>query len=1008
MTGDEGAAARDPHQGLDVAQRREPARPRLGSLPADVPDPTRREWLLAAILEHLAEPVALARADGRIAWANPALQRLSGFDHAELTGRALRPPAPPGLEVGAQGAWQELCAGRALEDEQRFEHRDGLSHRVRRSFAPIRGPDGAVTHVLVTYEDLTARASLREDHRLFMRTLNAVVLFDDDGRCIEANPVAKDLTGYELDGEVPMAIADVLVDEDRARLRARWADFLSDGQRRGTYTLRHRDGRLVDVEVQAVAGVRPGLHLATLRDVTAERRAQAELEFQSQVLDSAGEAVIVTAPDGRVEYWNAEAERLYGYTADEVLGSHILEVTPVSSAVPHGHDVKAALARGVPWSGELLVRDRAGRWFPIWTTSTPLHDDAGRLTGVIGVSRDVSELRQAQEQLQRREAQQRAVAELGQQILDVRDLDTVLHRVCEVVVDVLGVELAKVLELSDDGEVLRVRAGVGWQPGVVGHAEVSVDASSQAGFTLAAAEPVVVTDVRRETRFASPRLLVDHGVASGISVVIPSGERTYGVLGIHSRRPRAFSADDATFLRSVAHVIGAAVDRHEATAELERLALFDPLTGLPNRTLLLDRIARLRDRVGRGAGRVSVLLADLDGLKLINDALGRLAGDELLVEVARRLAAVVPEGCTVARVGDDEFVVVQEHEAADEAVAGSRSLELADRMEMAVAGHYDLADQEVFVSTYVGVAVQAEDDDGPALLRKAESAARQAKRRARERSELYEPEVGSRVGQQLELINELRHALMNDEFRVVYQPEIDLRTGELFGIEALVRWQHPERGLLAPAAFLDTAERIGLLGAIGQSVLREAAREVVALSHRHTELARLNLAVNVAADQLVEPGFVALVDQVLSDTGLEPARLYLEITESAIIEDHDRALDTLEQLRDRGVQIALDDFGTGFSSLTHLHRFPIDLLKIDRAFVDNVTRGGRARAIVEATVTLAHALGLRCVAEGVEQDEHFDELDALGCDIGQGYLWSRPLPPAELEQWVRDYRRQVG
>jgi EAL domain-containing protein (putative c-di-GMP-specific phosphodiesterase class I) len=313
----------------------------------------------------------------------------------------------------------------------------------------------------------------------------------------------------------------------------------------------------------------------------------------------------------------------------------------------------------------------------------------------------------------------------------------------------------------------------------------------------------------------------------------------------------------------------------------------------------------------------------------------------------------------------------------------------------------------VFVSARLGVAVRNGEDDGAALLRKAEAAARQAKERAT-RCALYEPDVDSRVGRQLALINELRHALVGDELRVVYQPEIDLRTGELFGIEALVRWQHPTRGLLSPAAFLETADRAGLLGRIGEQVLRTACRHVADLSARHPQLTRLALAVNVAADQLVEPGFANLVDEVLADAGLEPARLYLEITEGAIIEDHDRTLRTLEQLHERGVHIALDDFGTGFSSLTHLHRFPLDLLKVDRSFVDRVVQGGRARTIVEATVALAHTLGLRCVAEGVETEEHLDELDALGCDIGQGYLWSKPLAPAELERWILAHRVETG
>lgn len=853
-----------------------------------------------------------------------------------------------------------------------------------------------------------SRSGPLEGLELFDRLPIAALLFDDAGRVIEANPATGEVTGHEHTWLRSGAIVEILAETDQATFGADWPQFLEHGRAQGHYLLRRSDGVLVGVEYQAVANVRPGVHLATFRDVTAERRARAELRFQSEVLASAGEAVIVTAPDGRVEYWNAHAERLYGWPADEVLGRHILDVTSVQGAVPRGPQVRATLAAGQTWSGELTVRDRQGRTFPVWTTSTPLLDDDGQLSGVIGVSRDVSELREAQEQVQRRASQQQVVAQLGAEVLDVRDLDAVLHRVCEIVAEVLDVELADVLELSDDNRVLWLRAGVGWQPGRVGHAQLPNSAESRPGHALTCDEPVIVSDAAEERRFDRPELLREHDVTSGISVAIPREQRTYGVLGVHSRRPRAFGSDDATFLRSVANVIGAAVDRHAATVELERLALADGLTGLANRTLLVDRLERILARHEGARRRLSVVLADLEGLKLVNDALGRARGDELLVEVARRIRSLAPEGSTVARVGDDEFVVAYEHEDADEAAASSRSLELARRLRAAITDHYGLGEREVFVTAYVGVVVQTDGDDAASLLRKVEAAARHAKGQAGDRVLLYEPDVDSQVGPQLELINELRHALMGREFLVAYQPEIDLRTGELFGLEALVRWDHPTRGVLAPSAFLETAASIGLLESIGRQVLREACHHAAELGRRHPELSGLAIAVNVSADQLVEPGFVNYVKAMLARAGLAPERLFLEITEGAIIEDHDGTLVSLEQLRELGVQIALDDFGTGFSSLTHLHRFPLDLLKIDKSFVDRVTEGGTARKIVEATLGLARTLGLQCVAEGVETEDDLRELGVLGCEIGQGYLWSPPLLAADLERWLQRFSEAAG
>ena len=963
-------------------------------------DPVVRARILDAVLASAGNAIVVADRAGTVQWANPAFLRLSDDTLEDVRGEALRPPESDAVQGPRESPWEAILRGDVRIDEQLFADGQGERHHVRRTFRPLPDDDGVVTHVVVAYEDLSARAAIEEDQGLFLSTVNAVVLFDDEGRCLDANPAAQELTGYALKDMLSVPLTSAMIEEDRPRFDAAWPEFVARGQAQGRYVIRRRTGELIDIEYQAVANVRPGVHLATVRNITAELRAQADLEFQAKVLDSAGEAIIVTDTGGRVEYWNAQAERLYGWRAEEVLGRDIREVTPVQSAIPRGREVRDVLGRGEIWSGELSVRNRHGSVFPIWTTSTPLVDDQGRLTGVIGVSRDISELRRAQEQVQRRVEQQEVVAELGQELLDVRDLDVVLRRACEVLAEVLDVEFAKVLELTDEGQGLWLRAGVGWDPGVVGWEKQSADPDTQAGCTLRSDEPVVVADPAEEQQFVAPPLLADHAVASGISVVIPCEQRTYGVLGVHSRRVRAFTRDDAIFVRNIANVVGAAVDRHEATVELERLALFDPLTGLANRTLLLDRLDRLLARLPDGPGRVSVLLADLDGLKLINDALGRLAGDELLIEVARRVSSLAPKGSTVARVGDDEFVLVVEHETADAALTGSRSLELARRIEAVIADHYELHGREVFVTAYLGIAVQAVGDDAQALLRKADAASRSAKQRSQDRVAMYEPDVHGEVGRELELINELQHALVGDEFLVVYQPEIDLRTGRLFGVEALVRWNHPTHGILPPAAFLDTADRTGLLDPIGRRVLREACLHTAGVRRRFPQLADLVVAVNVAADQLVEPGFVGYVQTVLDQSGLPAEALFLEITEGAIIEDHDRTLVSLEQVRELGVQIALDDFGTGFSSLTHLHRFPIDLIKIDRSFVDRVLEGGTARTIVEATIGLARTLGLRCVAEGVETAEHLAELEALGCDIGQGYLWSRPLLPADLDEWL--------
>jgi diguanylate cyclase (GGDEF)-like protein/PAS domain S-box-containing protein len=939
--------------------------------------------------------VAITDADGTVVCVNPAFTALSGLEADEVVGEVLAVlRSGAGDEDLRAQLWRTVLAGGRWEGEVVERHRDGHDHTVRQTIIPVLDRDGRVTHLVAVQEDLTRlRESQARFRALFDHALDSIMLFDADGRCVEANPAIEQLTGHGPEELRSTDFSRLVAEQDRERFWEAWSRFLATGRMRGGLRLQHRDGHLVEIDFQAVTDVIEGLHLVIARDVTAEREAQRAQRFQSEALAAVGEAVVVTDAAGTIRYFNAAAESLYGWRADEVLGRLLQDVAGTDPPYPHGREVLSVLRRGQTWSDERIVRDRSGRSFPVWITSTPLFDSAGRLSSIIGVSRDISDLRVAQEQVRRRARQQQVVASLGIEVLDARDLDSVLQRICKVVAEVLDTELVKVLELSEDAADLWLRAGVGWHGGQLGTARVPNDPGSQGGYTLERDQPVIVTDVTEEFRFASPDLLRDHGVASGMSVAIPLQERTYGVLGVHSRRPRAFTKDDATFLLGVAHLIGAAVDRHAATVELERLALTDRLTGLANRALLLDRLGRVV--AGAGARGAAVLLVDLEGLKLVNDALGRSAGDDLLVEVASRLAA---DGQTVARVGDDEFVVVHEWDQADEAVLASRAVEHGRRLHALLADHYRLGDHEVFVDVTVGVALSTPGDDAQSLLRKAEAAARHARRRPTTPVMLYEPGVGSRASSRLSLANELRHAVGQDEFLVHYQPEVDLRSGTLFGVEALVRWGHPRRGVLAPAGFLETAEGVGLLPRIGERVLLRACRDVACFDWGGD--ATPALAVNVSADQLVEPGFVDLVRHALDESGLAADRLYLEITENAMIEDHDGTLRSLQALRRLGARIALDDFGTGYSSLTHLHRFPIDLLKIDRAFVDAITHGERARDIVEATIALAHTLDLGCIAEGVETPQHRHLLNILGCDIGQGYLWSRPQPFAALTSWL--------
>ena len=453
-------------------------------------------------------------------------------------------------------------------------------------------------------------------------------------------------------------------------------------------------------------------------------------------------------------------------------------------------------------------------------------------------------------------------------------------------------------------------------------------------------------------------------------------------------------------------------ERAELEGRLAHMALHDGLTGLPNRTLLNERLEHALERASggarRGEGSVAVLFLDLDDFKVVNDSLGHGRGDKLLVGVSERLSACLRPGDTLARLGGDEFVVLLED------VRGPREAEaVAGRMADALAEPFDLGDgREVSASGSVGIALSS----GPGctaedLLRDADVAMYASKKGGKGRHEVFDPGMGQKARERLELEIGLRRALERGEFVVHYQPKVSMSDGGVRGYEALVRWEHPEEGLLFPGGFVPCAEETGLIVPLGAWVLKEACRQAqdwragwsAGQEGEPRPTAPPTVSVNLSPRQFGHPGLVGEVERTLGETGLDPAALTLEITEGVVADDAEAAAERLGELKALGVRIAIDDFGTGYSSMSYLRNFPVDVLKIDRSFVAALGEDEEAEAIVGAMTDLAHALGLAVVAEGVETAEQLERLrsmgggcDASGGDLAQGYYFARPLPAEEL------------
>jgi diguanylate cyclase (GGDEF)-like protein len=461
--------------------------------------------------------------------------------------------------------------------------------------------------------------------------------------------------------------------------------------------------------------------------------------------------------------------------------------------------------------------------------------------------------------------------------------------------------------------------------------------------------------------------------------------------GTDERAPAVFLMTMGTVLAAGVLVAWASWRLRAAEAVQRHRALHDELTGLPNRQLLALRVEECLARTGA----VVVLFLDVDQFKVVNDGMGHDAGDALLIQIAQRLRAILRAGETLARFGGDEFVIV----CAD--VTPSEAEHIGERIAAVMEAPFQLGDRETFVSVSTGIAVAGPQERADTVLRNADAAMYRAKARGRARAVMFDDAMHHHASTRLDLESGLRRALDRGELRLYYQPILDIATEQPVGFEALVRWQHPERGLVSPADFIPVAEETGLIVPIGEWVCTEALAQV---QRWRTEVAgadHLSIAVNLSARQLLAPDLAGVVSRAIAAAAIPAAAVHLEVTESVVMNDVERSIETLLSLRLSGVAVAIDDFGTGYSSLNYLKQLPVTTLKIDRSFVDGL--GGNDPhdpSIVDAIISLGRALGLDVVAEGVETPEQLAELRRLGAGLAQGYLWAAPMPAEQVPAWL--------
>ena len=752
------------------------------------------------------------------------------------------------------------------------------------------------------------------------------------------------------------------------------------------------DGRTIAVRRQALP---VGGWLSTHEDVTVLRDQRAGFDERvslQTLIDCLHDNLWVKDVESRFVITNKVTATRMGKTDPaDLIGKTDLELLPAEIAQKFYDDEQKVVRSGRPMIDfeEYVYTGSAPKTW-LLTTKVPVRNARGDIFGVAGVSRDITDRRLAN---LLRDGQ----AQILEMIATSAPLETILDALARLVESQLSGILCSVLLVDKDGRRLRHGAAPSLAPEYV-KALDGIEIGPHAGSCGAAAfrrQPVIVTDILADPLWTDFRdLAKPYGYRSCWSTPILSDRgETLAAFAMYSRSVRAPTSVEARLLELAVHIAGIAIARRRAEERIQFMASHDALTGLPNRGRLGEQMAEALLAAAQHGSWLCVAYIDFDNFKDVNDSLGHSAGDSLLKTMAERMVASVDPNDMVARLAGDEFVVALIDPPKDTAAIGAK----LHRIRTSVVAPVEIEGRSFRITGSFGAAIYPRDGaTAETLLTNADAAMYSAKESGGDGLVFYTPEINANLRERLLLLEELRNADPSRDFVLHYQPQVDLRSGEVFAVEALIRWRHARFGLAPPAKFIPIAEESGLIVPIGDWALREACRQNKAW--QDAGLAPIAVSVNVSARQFREDHIVGAVAEALAESGLEPKYLELELTESLVMEDVDRAIDTMKELRALGVRLSIDDFGTGYSSLSALKRFPVERLKIDRSFIKDLPENEDDRAVVSAVISLGQKLNLRVIAEGVETEAQVSFLRENHCDELQGYHFSRPIAAADIPE----------
>lgn len=840
------------------------------------------------------------------------------------------------------------------QDDQDLFERAKLTAPYAYVLKPVNVRELGLTIELALERAARLRANDANFTMYFEHPSDAVLLTAPDGHVLNANAQACRLFGWTIEEFRSLEGGDLLDIAD-PRVVAALEERRRTGRYVGELDMRRKDGVRLSCEVSSVIFKDKDGQKRThtvVRDITERKLTDEARSLLAAIVESANDAIISRSLDGVILSWNAAAERLYGYCAKEAIGQ------PITMLFPPGHQGDAVQHSATLQVGdqipptEVLRQTKDGRLITVLRSISPIKNDAGKVVGGAVITRDVTELKQAESALRDAEELFRQLAGNIPEAFWVREVDS-----------------EQMLYVSPGWQMI-----TGWP----------------APKNVRGVMDVIHPEDQRRV-MAETATWAHGGLDTEYRVVRPDGVsrwlhvRTFSVLN---------QANEAYRVAGVAEDIS---DRKMAEERLLKIAHYDVLTTLPNRTLFYESMKRVLDSAEQNHGTVGVMFIDLDRFKVVNDSLGHAMGDALLQQVASRLVACVRIRDVVGRLGGDEFALILPALESPGAAAA-----VAVKILDAFAQPFDLSGHQTFISASIGVTIYPDDaNDADTLLRYADAAMYRAKAEGRNAYRYYTPEMNARALERLELESALRHAQERDEFQLVYQPKLDIRTGDISGVEALLRWQRPGVELVAPMEFIPVLEETGQIASVGEWVISQACRQI--RDWEQQGIRPVPIAVNLSGRQFHNANLSSVIARTVQEHGIRPEMLAFELTESTLMSHAEETAAILKQFKAMGNSISVDDFGTGYSSLGYLKRFPINVIKIDRSFVDDIMNSWEDASLTLAVIGIAHNLGMKVVAEGVETLEQLAFLAANGCNEIQGYVFQRPLGAEDITRLLREY-----